>query len=134
MAHVQKYQTRKIEKTLNPEWDECFFFDVWSPKPTLWLDVYDADLTSDDYLGQAVIDLGQLLAAGTSWDQELSLPLTPCSDSRALPERVKEVVRGICGDIMVELHFDEERSRLQLRDSAGLRDRLEKAMETHSER
>ena len=54
---TQKYQTKKVDHSLNPEWGESFYFDIWSKDAVLYCDVYDADYASDDYLGQGKLAL-----------------------------------------------------------------------------
>ena len=55
------------------------YCDNWDrASASLYIDVYDADLTSDDYLGQARLDLHDYCASsGSSTPKDLELTLTP---------------------------------------------------------
>eukprot|EP01043_Picozoa_sp_COSAG02_P083947 COSAG02_NODE_21868_length_772_cov_0.924220_1_plen_141_part_10 len=53
----QKFVTQKIMQTLDPAWNETFFFDIWDLDAVLYLDIYDSDVDQDDYLGQGKLSL-----------------------------------------------------------------------------
>nr|XP_060611803.1 E3 ubiquitin-protein ligase NEDD4 [Anolis sagrei ordinatus] len=54
-------QTRTVRKTLNPKWNEEFFFRVSPQKHRFLLEVFDENrLTRDDFLGQVDVPLSHL--------------------------------------------------------------------------
>uniref|UniRef100_A0A1A8ES99 E3 ubiquitin-protein ligase NEDD4-like n=1 Tax=Nothobranchius korthausae TaxID=1143690 RepID=A0A1A8ES99_9TELE len=54
-------QTKTIKKTLNPKWNEEFFFRVCPQNHRLLFEVFDENrLTRDDFLGQVDVPLGHL--------------------------------------------------------------------------
>uniref|UniRef100_H3CPZ6 HECT-type E3 ubiquitin transferase n=1 Tax=Tetraodon nigroviridis TaxID=99883 RepID=H3CPZ6_TETNG len=54
-------QTKTIKKTLNPKWNEEFFFRVCPQKHRLLFEVFDENrLTRDDFLGQVDVPLSHL--------------------------------------------------------------------------
>merc|ERR1711981_1045670 len=55
------FQSRPIPKTLNPSWDDVFVVHIDNPFQPITLQVFDKDLiTSDEFLGEATIDLTNL--------------------------------------------------------------------------
>ncbi|KAK9810133.1 hypothetical protein WJX72_005374 [[Myrmecia] bisecta] len=74
-----KLQTRTIEKTLNPAWNEMFSFDredldlsLLADNPIIAFEVWDSDgFTADDFLGKAEVDLSTaeipMSAAEPTW-------------------------------------------------------------------
>ncbi len=133
--HVQKHKTDKVECTLNPDWIDpstgrapVIYCDIWDrASATLYIDVYDADLTSDDYLGQARLNLNEYCAGSDSKDVELKItPFIPVN-GRALAQKHMEVM-DVSGSIQLSLQFDVERARLELSDGGKLDASLEAAM------
>ena len=134
--HVQKFRTEKVECTLNPDWVDpstgrapVIYCDIWDlASATLYIDVYDADLTSDDYLGQARLTLHDYcVSSGTPTELELKLtPFIP-AEGRALSQKHTEVM-DVSGCVQVVLNFDVERARLEHSDKAKLDESLETAM------
>ncbi|XP_061071752.1 E3 ubiquitin-protein ligase NEDD4-like isoform X11 [Conger conger] len=54
-------QTKTIKKTLNPKWNEEFYFRVYPQNHRLLLEVFDENrLTRDDFLGQVDVPLNHL--------------------------------------------------------------------------
>lgn len=62
LAGVEIFRTDKKRRTLDPVWNEAFEFPILSrSRELLILEVYDWDLTHDDYLlGTAVLDLSSI--------------------------------------------------------------------------
>ena len=65
----QKFVTQTIMQTLDPAWNETFFFDIWDLDAVLYLDIYDSDVDQDDYLGQ-----GKLMLRDTAQTQPHAQP------------------------------------------------------------
>uniref|UniRef100_A0A7N6AX38 E3 ubiquitin-protein ligase n=1 Tax=Anabas testudineus TaxID=64144 RepID=A0A7N6AX38_ANATE len=60
-GEITSLQTKTIKKTLDPKWDEEFFFRVDPSKHRLLLEVFDENrLTRDDFLGQVDVPLNQI--------------------------------------------------------------------------
>ncbi|XP_041839819.1 E3 ubiquitin-protein ligase NEDD4a isoform X2 [Melanotaenia boesemani] len=60
-GEITSLQTKTIKKTLDPKWDERFYFRVNPRKHRLLLEVFDENrLTRDDFLGQVDIPLNQI--------------------------------------------------------------------------
>ena len=49
---IDSVRTKTRKKTLNPEWNEEFFFRVKLGKHKLILKVFDEDMLTDDFLGR----------------------------------------------------------------------------------
>ncbi|XP_063304934.1 multiple C2 and transmembrane domain-containing protein 2 isoform X1 [Pelobates fuscus] len=54
------YKSKVIYKNLNPVWDETFVLPIQSLDQKLHVKVYDRDLTTDDFMGSAYIDMKDL--------------------------------------------------------------------------
>lgn len=54
------YKSKVIYKNLNPVWDEAFVLPIQNLEQKLQIKVYDRDLTTDDFMGSAVLDLQEL--------------------------------------------------------------------------
>ncbi|KAM4749038.1 multiple C2 and transmembrane domain-containing protein 2 [Rhinophrynus dorsalis] len=54
------YKSKVIYKNLNPVWDETFVLPIQSLDQKLHLKVYDRDLTTDDFMGSAYLELQDL--------------------------------------------------------------------------
>ncbi|KAM8972753.1 multiple C2 and transmembrane domain-containing protein 2 isoform 2-T2 [Pelodytes ibericus] len=54
------YKSKVIYKNLNPVWDETFVLPLQGLDQKLQIKVYDRDLTTDDFMGSAFIDLQEL--------------------------------------------------------------------------
>ena len=117
----QKFVTQKIMRTLDPEWNEMFFFDIWDLGAVLYLDIYDSDTDQDDYLGQGKLSLRDY-CVDTDETQSLTVKLSPCHPGRGLPKRDTDVM-NVTGTVQLELTFAEDRSRLALK--SGLDAKLE---------
>ncbi|KAK7913079.1 hypothetical protein WMY93_013290 [Mugilogobius chulae] len=60
-GEITSLQTKTIKKTLDPKWNEEFFFRVNPSKHRLLLEVFDENrLTRDDFLGQVDVPLNQI--------------------------------------------------------------------------
>lgn len=60
-GELTSLQTKTIKKTLDPKWNEEFFFRVDPRKHRLLLEVFDENrLTRDDFLGQVDVPLNQI--------------------------------------------------------------------------
>ncbi|CAN9507050.1 unnamed protein product [Ophioblennius macclurei] len=60
-GELTSLQTKTIKKTLDPKWNEEFFFRVDPHKHRLLLEVFDENrLTRDDFLGQVDVPLNQI--------------------------------------------------------------------------
>ncbi|XP_026175587.1 E3 ubiquitin-protein ligase NEDD4-like isoform X3 [Mastacembelus armatus] len=60
-GEITSLQTKTIKKTLDPQWNEEFFFRVNPRKHRLLLEVFDENrLTRDDFLGQVNVPLNQI--------------------------------------------------------------------------
>uniref|UniRef100_A0A665U4R7 E3 ubiquitin-protein ligase n=1 Tax=Echeneis naucrates TaxID=173247 RepID=A0A665U4R7_ECHNA len=60
-GEITSLQTKTIKKTLDPKWNEEFFFRVNPGKHRLLLEVFDENrLTRDDFLGQVDVPLNQI--------------------------------------------------------------------------
>lgn len=117
----QKFVTQKIMQTLNPTWNETFFFDIWDLDAVLYLDIYDSDVDQDDYLGQGKLSLRDY-CVDTGEAHSHTVKLTPCFPGRGLPKRATDVM-NVTGNVQLELIFAEDRSRLELRN--GLDEKLD---------
>ncbi|CAL8246198.1 unnamed protein product [Lota lota] len=54
------YKSRVIYKNLNPVWNESFVLPIKDLEQVLHINVYDRDLTSDDFMGSANVLLSEL--------------------------------------------------------------------------
>ncbi|XP_027500427.1 multiple C2 and transmembrane domain-containing protein 2 isoform X1 [Corapipo altera] len=54
------YKSKVIYKNLNPVWDETVVLPVQTLDQKLWIEVYDRDLTSSDFMGSAFVALTEL--------------------------------------------------------------------------
>nr|XP_014342392.1 PREDICTED: multiple C2 and transmembrane domain-containing protein 2 [Latimeria chalumnae] len=54
------YKSKIVYKNLNPLWDEQFVVPVKDLNKKLYIKVYDRDLTTDDFMGSAVLSLSDL--------------------------------------------------------------------------
>ena len=108
----QKFVTQKIMQTLDPAWNETFFFDIWDLDAVLYLDIYDSDVDQDDYLGQGKVSLRDY-CVDTGEAHSHSVKLTPSFPGRGLPKRATDVM-NVTGSVQLELIFAEDRSRLEL--------------------
>ncbi|XP_073320180.1 E3 ubiquitin-protein ligase NEDD4-like [Pagrus major] len=60
-GELTSLQTKTIKKTLDPKWNEEFFFRVDPSKHRILLEVFDENrLTRDDFLGQVDVPLNQI--------------------------------------------------------------------------
>uniref|UniRef100_A0A8C3AWX0 HECT-type E3 ubiquitin transferase n=1 Tax=Cyclopterus lumpus TaxID=8103 RepID=A0A8C3AWX0_CYCLU len=60
-GEITSLQTKTLKKTLDPKWNEEFFFKVDPRKHRLLLEVFDENrLTRDDFLGQVDVPLNQI--------------------------------------------------------------------------
>ncbi|KAJ4970157.1 hypothetical protein NE237_003256 [Protea cynaroides] len=65
----QSMKTRVIKNNLNPVWNESLMLSIPEPIPPLKLLVYDKDtFTTDDYMGEAEIDIQPLLTAAKAYE------------------------------------------------------------------
>ncbi|KAM3876779.1 E3 ubiquitin-protein ligase NEDD4-like [Diretmus argenteus] len=61
IGEITSLQTKTIKKTLDPKWNEEFYFTVHPRKHRLLLEVFDENrLTRDDFLGQVDVPLQQI--------------------------------------------------------------------------
>ncbi|XP_073424860.1 multiple C2 and transmembrane domain-containing protein 2 isoform X1 [Dendrobates tinctorius] len=54
------YKSKVIYKNLNPVWEEKFVLPIQNLEQKLHIKVYDRDLTTDDFMGSAFLDLQEL--------------------------------------------------------------------------
>ncbi|XP_056427838.1 multiple C2 and transmembrane domain-containing protein 2 [Hyla sarda] len=54
------YKSKVIYRNLNPLWDETFVLPIQNLEQKLHIKVYDRDLTTDDFMGAALLDLQEL--------------------------------------------------------------------------
>ncbi|XP_053933803.1 multiple C2 and transmembrane domain-containing protein 2 isoform X1 [Cuculus canorus] len=54
------YKSKVVYKNLNPVWDETVVLPVQTLDQKLWIEVYDRDLTSSDFMGSAFVSLTEL--------------------------------------------------------------------------
>ncbi|KAG7473249.1 hypothetical protein MATL_G00093700 [Megalops atlanticus] len=54
------YKSKVVYKNLNPKWNESFSFPVRDLGKSLYLRVYDRDLTTDDFMGGSSMQLSDL--------------------------------------------------------------------------
>ncbi|XP_023285470.1 multiple C2 and transmembrane domain-containing protein 2 isoform X1 [Seriola lalandi dorsalis] len=66
------YKSKVVYKNLNPTWNETFSLPVKDLNQKLYVKVYDRDLTTDDFMGSAIVNLSDLDIDKVN---ELSLPL-----------------------------------------------------------
>ncbi|XP_034986361.1 multiple C2 and transmembrane domain-containing protein 2 isoform X2 [Zootoca vivipara] len=66
------YKSKVIYKNLNPVWNETVIIPIQALDQRLCVKVYDRDLTSSDFMGSAVVTLGELELNRTS---EMTLKL-----------------------------------------------------------
>ncbi|KAM7423645.1 hypothetical protein PAMA_000141 [Pampus argenteus] len=66
------YKSKVVYKNLNPTWNETFSLPVKDLNQTMYIKVYDRDLTTDDFMGSASVTLSDLEIDKVN---ELSLPL-----------------------------------------------------------
>ncbi|XP_071344283.1 multiple C2 and transmembrane domain-containing protein 2-like isoform X2 [Trachinotus anak] len=66
------YKSKVVYKNLNPTWNETFSLPVKDLNQKLYIKVYDRDLTTDDFMGSASVNLSDLEIDKVN---QLSLPL-----------------------------------------------------------
>ncbi|KAI9100137.1 hypothetical protein K1719_024355 [Acacia pycnantha] len=59
----QKLKTRVVRRSLNPEWNEELTLCISDPPLPVQLCVYDRDMSSDDKLGEAELDINPFVEA-----------------------------------------------------------------------
>ncbi|XP_024151244.1 E3 ubiquitin-protein ligase NEDD4a isoform X2 [Oryzias melastigma] len=70
-GEITSLQTKTIKKTLDPTWNEEFFFKVDPKKHRLLFEVFDENrLTRDDFLGQVDIPLNQIPTENPNPDRQ----------------------------------------------------------------
>ncbi|XP_062418049.1 multiple C2 and transmembrane domain-containing protein 2-like isoform X3 [Pungitius pungitius] len=94
------YKSKVVYKDLNPAWNETFTLPVKDLNQNLYIKVYDRDLTTDDFMGSAVVRLHDLVIDKLN---EMALPL---DDPNSLEEDM--------GVVLVDM-------RLSLRDGDSKR-------------
>ncbi|KAG8440694.1 hypothetical protein GDO86_006441 [Hymenochirus boettgeri] len=78
------YKSKVIYKNLNPVWDETFVLPIKTLDDKLQIKVYDRDLTTDDFMGSAFLDLRDLefnkttervlhLEDPNSWEEDMGV-------------------------------------------------------------
>ncbi|XP_060785162.1 extended synaptotagmin-3 [Neoarius graeffei] len=61
MVGNQRFQTKTIQKTLNPKWNEVYEFVVHeAPGQDLEVELYDEDTDKDDFMGRFNLDFGEV--------------------------------------------------------------------------
>lgn len=83
------YKSKVVYKNLNPTWNEVFSFPLRDLEHTLYIKVYDRDLTTDDFMGASSIVLSELEIEKT---HEMTLQL---NDANSLEEDMGVVVMDI---------------------------------------
>ena len=93
----QRYKSKTVKKTLNPEWNETFQFDYLESTSDLALVVYDEDMgfmgSTAEYMGSCIINL-----ADFQLDEEVSdwYPLT-------FDKQYSKTVETITGRLLVKI-------------------------------
>nr|XP_040016175.1 multiple C2 and transmembrane domain-containing protein 2 isoform X2 [Gasterosteus aculeatus aculeatus] len=80
------YKSKVVYKNLNPAWNETFTLPVKDLNQNLYIKVYDRDLTTDDFMGTAVVRLHDLVI---DKHNEMTLRL---DDPNSLEEDMGEVL------------------------------------------
>eukprot|EP00066_Takifugu_rubripes_P019352 XP_011608618.1 PREDICTED: E3 ubiquitin-protein ligase NEDD4 isoform X4 [Takifugu rubripes] len=89
-GEITSLQTKTIKKTLDPKWNEEFFFRVDPRKHRLLFEVFDENrLTRDDFLGQVDVPLNQIPTENPDTER----PFT-CKDFLLHPRSHKSRVKG----------------------------------------
>ncbi|KAK5874492.1 hypothetical protein PBY51_019432 [Eleginops maclovinus] len=94
------YKSKVVYKDLNPTWNETFSIPVKDLNQKLYIKVYDRDLTTDDFMGSAIVTLSELEMDKVN---EMYLPL---NDPNSLEDDM--------GQVLVDM-------RLSLRDGESKR-------------
>lgn len=84
------YKSKVVLKNLNPVWNESFTFPIRSLEQTVFIKVFDRDLTSDDFMGSCSVGLDKLELEKTT---EMVLPL---DDPNSLEEDMGFIAIDIC--------------------------------------
>ncbi|KAM9860593.1 multiple C2 and transmembrane domain-containing protein 2 [Aulostomus maculatus] len=90
------YKSKVVYKNLNPTWNETVSIPVKDLAQRLYVKVYDRDLTTDDFMGSASVELSDLEMDRV---HELSLPL---DDPNSLEEDM--------GVVLVDLSLSHRRA------------------------
>ncbi|CBY31374.1 unnamed protein product [Oikopleura dioica] len=57
----QRFRTATIDKTVNPEWNRTFYFDISDLYECLTLSIYDEDQNEDDFLGRLCLPIADMI-------------------------------------------------------------------------
>ncbi|KAG7236961.1 hypothetical protein INR49_032968 [Caranx melampygus] len=95
------YKSKVVYKNLNPTWNETFSLPVKDLNQKLYIKVYDRDLTTDDFMGSAVVNLSDLNIDKVN---ELSLPLND-------PNSLEEDMGTVLVDMSLSLRGDSKKGQ-----------------------
>ncbi|XP_069841073.1 multiple C2 and transmembrane domain-containing protein 2 isoform X2 [Dendropsophus ebraccatus] len=105
------YKSKVIYKNLNPVWDETFVLPIQNLDQKLHIKVYDRDLTTDDFMGAALLDL-QELELNKNTEKVFRL-----EDPNSLEEDMGVIVADICLSIRLR---DSKNNRWSSRRKLGV--------------
>ncbi|CAG5104662.1 Oidioi.mRNA.OKI2018_I69.chr1.g1430.t2.cds [Oikopleura dioica] len=57
----QRFRTATIDKTVNPEWNRTFYFEMADLYECLTLSIYDEDQNEDDFLGRLCLPIADMI-------------------------------------------------------------------------
>ncbi|XP_073509418.1 multiple C2 and transmembrane domain-containing protein 2 [Phyllobates terribilis] len=104
------YKSKVIYKNLNPVWDEKIVLPIQNLEQKLHIKVYDRDLTTDDFMGSAFLDL-----------QELELNKTAEKVFRLEdPNSLEQDMGVIVADISLSIRLRDSKNRWTSRKKLGV--------------
>ncbi|KAL5708345.1 putative ADP-ribosylation factor GTPase-activating protein agd11 [Ranunculus cassubicifolius] len=117
----QSVKTRVIKSSLNPVWNESLMLSIPDPVPPLKLQVYDKDtFTTDDFMGDAEIDIQPLLSAAKAYENSTITESTPLGKWLATKDNTlvdDSVINVLDGKVKQEINLklqNVERGVLQI--------------------
>ncbi len=81
----KKKKTKVIYKTLNPDWDEKFEFDVTPKCEALSIVCFDKDKVGVDFMGKVIVSVADLEKLGDSSERKMVLEKRKDSDEVRFP-------------------------------------------------
>jgi Ca2+-dependent lipid-binding protein len=113
----QTIRTKTVKNNQNPEWDFDFNFDITQDSPeSLLLQVFDEDIGKDDDLGEARIELAEIVNKTTITNQWI--PLEKCKS----------------GEVLVSAHFHRTSSAQESLEGSPVIETREKVVEVDIEK
>ena len=121
----QTYETGVISCNANPTWSEGnstkYFVPDGPDTATLYLHMFENDIgESDAYLGQAKLDLDELIAAGGTAEQ--TIQLTTCTHALKLREYTGSFPTSVSGSVTVRIECNAPTVQVTLLSGADLGD------------